>query len=242
MTRVPIRPGTLLCTVLVACATYGKPLPEVASEINSTLYTGPTLIEPGDVLDVRFPRKSEWTHSFRVRTDGCVMLPMIGDLRVAGLTVPELGRVLAERYGVTLEGLDVTVNLTDPAGVATEPPGGVVVSGEVAKPGMVSISGARLTLLDALGEAGGQLKATALLGNTLMLRRSPLTGLYTAWHIDARTDYWGTAEPIYLQRHDLVFVPNTPIDNANIWVDQYINKMIPMGLTSFAVGIVVGRQ
>jgi hypothetical protein len=65
--------------------------------------------------------------------------------------------------------------------------------------------------------------------------------LYQSWRIDAREDYWATAEPIYLQRHDLVFVPNTPIDNVDIWIDQYINKTIPMGLTSFAVGIAVGR-
>jgi hypothetical protein len=39
----------------------------------------------------------------------------------------------------------------------------------------------------------------------------------------------------------MILVPNTPIDNANIWVEQYINKMIPLGVTSFVLGIVIGR-
>jgi len=39
----------------------------------------------------------------------------------------------------------------------------------------------------------------------------------------------------------MIFVPNTPIDNVNIWVDQYINRMIPMGVTTFAFGILVGH-
>ena len=82
----------------------------------------------------------------------------------------------------------------------------------------------------------------ALLGNTLLIRRSPQTGLCQAWRIDAREDQWETAEPIYLQRHDLIFVPNKPIDNINIWVDQYINRMVPVGPATFALGIAVGRR
>jgi hypothetical protein len=33
---------------------------------------------------------------------------------------------------------------------------------------------------------------------------------------------------VFLQARDVVFVPNTAIDDVNIWVDQYIRKMIPI--------------
>jgi polysaccharide export outer membrane protein len=228
--------------LLGACAAYGKPLGEVASEVNATLYAGPTLIEPGDFVDLRFPRKSEWNQTAGVRPDGCLSFPLIGELRVAGTSIADLKRSLDARYQAILDAPDVTINLESQLREGRGAGSGIVVSGEVATPGLMSVSGERLTLIDALGRAGGQLKATALLGNTLLLRRSPRTGHYAAWHIDARVEHWGAAEPIYLQRHDMIFVPNTPIDDVNIWVDQYLNRMIPVGVTSFALGIVVGNR
>jgi len=231
----------LLCAAFGACASYGRPLVEVAPIINATLYMGPTLVEPGDMLDIRFAYKTDWNQTQRVREDGCLSLPRIGATRVAGLTVTELERSLGEKYQPFLELPMLSINLGDQPGVASAGDAGIAVSGEVTRPGLIGMRAERLTLVDALARAGGHLKATALLGNTLLLRRSPQTGLYTGWRIDAREEYWSAAEPLYLQRHDLVFVPNTPIDNVNIWVDQYINKMVPIGVTSFAVGIVVGK-
>jgi len=230
----------LLCTLASACATYGIPMNEVAHEINATLYTGPTLVEPGDVLNLRFARKADWNLIAPVRSDGCVSFPAIGEVRAAGRSVVELERILSDKYQPILTGApDLTINLGD-AAAASQPQGGITVGGEVRTPGLVGMAGERLTLLEALGRAGGHLKGTALLGNTLMLRRSPQSGLYTSWRIDARETHWDMCQPIYLQRHDMILVPNTPIDNVNIWVDQYINKMIPTGLTGFAVGIIVG--
>jgi protein involved in polysaccharide export with SLBB domain len=230
-----------LCGLAVSCATYGTPLPQIANEINATLYTGPTLVEPGDTLALRFPGKAEWNQIAMVRTDGCVSLPVLGEVLVAGRPVLELQRTLAERYQGVLVPPDLVVNLGDPAQPSAPGQGGITVGGEVKTPGLVGMAGERLTLLDALSRAGGHLKGTALLGNTLMLRRSPRSGLYSSWRIDAREIFWDSSLPIYLQRHDMILVPNTPIDNANIWVDQYINKMIPLGVTSFVLGIVIGK-
>jgi protein involved in polysaccharide export with SLBB domain len=195
------------------------------------------------MLDLRFARNRDWNQTARVRADGHLSFPVIGDVRVAGFSVPELERTLGEKYHPILVEPDLNVNFGESV-AAGEAAGtaGVVFSGEVTRPGLVAMSGERLTLIEALGRAGGQLKATALLGNTLMLRRSPQTGLYRGWRIDAREIHWETAEPVWLQRHDLIFVPNTPIDNVDIWVDQYINKMLPLGLASFALGIVVGAR
>ena len=39
-------------------------------------------------------------------------------------------------------------------------------------------------------------------------------------------------EPFYLEPHDIIWVPKTLIANANQWIDQHINKMIPeLGLS-----------
>ena len=55
----------------------------------------------------------------------------------------------------------------------------------------------------------------------------PLIGVRISWLIDARIEHWGVAPPVYLQPNDLVFVPNTNIDDANIFVDKYIRQMLP---------------
>ncbi|HEX6810692.1 MAG TPA: polysaccharide biosynthesis/export family protein [Planctomycetota bacterium] len=233
----------LLCAALAACASYGRPLFEIAPEINATLYTGPTLIEPGDVLDLRFVRKPEWNQIAQVRADGRISFPVVGELRAAGKTIAELDRQLVATYGQVLEDPSLLLNVGgDRGGEGRDSPQAITISGEVRTPGGLTIVGERITLIEAIGRAGGHLKDTALLGNTLMMRRSPTTGLYASWRIDAREDHWEKSQPVYLQRHDIIVVPNTPIDNVNIWVDQYINKMIPTGLTTFALGIFVADR
>ena len=231
-----------ICGLAVSCASYGTPLPQIADEINATLYTGPTLVEPGDTLSLRFPGKADWNQVAVVRTDGFVSFPAIGEVLVAGNPVAEVQSRLTELYHDILVPPDLVLNLGDPAQPSTPARGDIVVGGEVKTPGLVGMAGERLTLLDALSRAGGHVKGTALLGNTLMLRRSPRSGLYSSWRIDAREIFWDSSQPIYLQRHDMILVPNTPIDDANTWVDQYINKMIPLGVTSFVLGIVIGNS
>ena len=84
-----------------------------------------------------------------------------------------------------------------------------------------------MTLIDGLARAGGHPKATALLKQVLLVRFMPDSNTWRSWKIDARPDEWGAANQILLQANDFVYVPNTPIDDVNIWIDQYIRLMIP---------------
>jgi protein involved in polysaccharide export with SLBB domain len=104
----------------------------------------------------------------------------------------------------------------------------VYVMGEVDKPGEFELDpDRRLTLLDAVARAGGPLKASAYLAHTLLVRWSASTGKQLTWTIDAREQHWAGKEPVYLQPYDLVWIPNTPVDDVAIWVDNYIRRMIP---------------
>jgi hypothetical protein len=52
-----------------------------------------------------------------------------------------------------------------------------------------------------------------------------------AWKIDARPKHWGGKQAaVVLQAHDVVYVPNTFIDEVDIWVDNYIRRLIPLPL------------
>src|SRR5258708_38948242 len=71
----------------------------------------------------------------RIDTDGHIKLPMVGRLKVVGLTVPQLEAELVERLKVYLEKPDVVVSVTE---FHSQP---VSIVGEVKTPGVHQIQG-----------------------------------------------------------------------------------------------------
>ena len=84
----------------------------------------------------------------RIDADGYIKLPMIGRLKAAGLTLPQLESDLVERLKIYLENPDVVVAVTE---FHSQP---VSIVGEVATPGVHQIQGSK-TLIEILALAGG---------------------------------------------------------------------------------------
>ncbi|MFQ5654130.1 MAG: polysaccharide biosynthesis/export family protein [Planctomycetota bacterium] len=219
-----------LCA-LPGCASSGDPLMKMAPQVNSTLQRGAITLQAGDTLDIRFPNSSEWNHTTLVRPDGRASFVGIDELQVMGLTVEELDRRLTELYSGILVKPELTV-LVDALSARR-----VVVIGEVRRPGEVILDSGHLSLIDALGRAGGPRKDSARLESTLLVRWAGEGEPLKAWKIDARPKFWGRSEALLLQPYDLVFVPNTTIDKIDIFVDKYIRQIIPLpgGATSSLV-------
>jgi protein involved in polysaccharide export with SLBB domain len=220
--RTPSVLLALAAALAAGCASTGKPLPDVAGEINATLDRGSLALVPGDSVDVRFVHMPDWNHEVRVRPDGRAAFLLLGDMDVIGLDFDTLRRRLEEAYGKDLQQPDLSVLAHDVA------PRVVIVQGEVHRPGDVPITNGRLTLIEAIGKAGGPLKETAYLEDTILLRWLPKEKRQVAWKIDASVDFWGNPTPIYLQPFDVIFIPNKPIDRVDIFVDQYIRRLIPL--------------
>ena len=189
-------------------------------------------------MRIGFPIKESFNTEAVVRNDGRISLPELGEVLVAGQSPGELQDDLIRRYNYD-EG-EVVVNLVP---LIAGPVGGnnaVTVTGELNTPGIQALSGGPITLEEAFGRAGGQLNPTSLLANTLLVRRSPATGLQQSWRIDARHRHWGKGDPIYLQAGDFVFVPNHPVDDLNNWFDEYINQNIPgASILGLLIGIAI---
>lgn len=204
-------------------------MPEVAAEINATLDPAPARFLPGDTVAVRFALDSAMDQTVPVDLEGNAQFVMIGTLRVLGKSPEQLRQELKNAYAGKLSSTDLSVNMGGPgldeSAAATFRT--VHILGEVRSPGSFPILGRRITLLEGLARAGSFDKRTALLKQVLLVRWMPEDGTYRAWEIDARTKHWDSPNQIYLQTHDVVFVPQTPIDVVNIWVDQYIRQMIP---------------
>ncbi len=219
----PILSAALFLLSLLACAgctSAGAPLSALAPVINATRTLDDRIL-PGDGLEVRFPYASEWTHSTTVSPVGKASFLGVDELVAADLTVMELDQRLTDEYEEVLRKPDLTVRVVTPA------PRTAAILGEVKKPGQYGVTGGS-TLLDLFAAAEGHLKPTARLKNILFLRWIPAESHFRAWIIDARTEQWASAEPLYVQPRDIVYIPHTEINQVNIWVDQYIRRMIPL--------------
>lgn len=106
-------------------------------------------VGPGDVLNVLVIGNPELSRTAPVLADGAIMLPLVRDVRVAGMTVLEIQR--------KLENLLERDYLVDPqveVTVASYQSSYVIVTGEVNVPGRRLLRG-RTRLIDLLIDSGG---------------------------------------------------------------------------------------
>jgi len=189
-------------------------------------------LREGDVLEFLLPQDTTLNGSTRVRSDGIAGFPLIGEVEVGGLSLTQAHALLIERLSAFLESPDIQVSLKSTRDRQ------IYIAGEVRNPGNISYQD-ELTVLDALIRAGGPLKESADIGNVILVR-TEVDGERLAWRMDLG-DIWTTASPphaVNLLPGDIVLVPNTAVDRANITVEKYITRMIPGGaiLQRFLVG------
>ena len=106
-------------------------------------------VGPGDVLEVVVYGNEDLTRSTTIQTNGTVSLPLLGDVNVAGLTLPEVKTKLT-----SLLARDYLVNPQVDVKVKEYQSQFVTLIGEVNSPGRKPLRG-RTRLIDALVEAGG---------------------------------------------------------------------------------------
>ena len=124
----------------------GKPTavaPQPGSELPADYVIG-----PDDVLGIVFWRDTDMTGDVTVRPDGMITLPLIGELRAAGLKPDALRDVITKAAGKFLEDINVTVV------VRRINSRKAFITGEVRTPGGYDLAGPR-TVLQLIALAGG---------------------------------------------------------------------------------------
>jgi polysaccharide export outer membrane protein len=106
-------------------------------------------VGPGDVLEVTVFGNEDLSRTSTVQTSGVIALPLLGEVEVAGLTLPEVQRKLT-----TLLARDYLVNPQVEVKVKEYQSQFVSVVGEVNSPGRKPLRG-KTRLIDVLVEAGG---------------------------------------------------------------------------------------
>ncbi|MFN9644486.1 MAG: SLBB domain-containing protein [Cyanobacteriota bacterium] len=143
-----------------AARTYQKRVPLNLAETYTDLYT----LGPGDGLTLVFldPELKAVGGPFAILMDGTAILPFIGSVQLAGLTIGQASRWLTSLYEKQIVRPQLLLQLTTPR------PTKVTVIGEVTKPGFFELSGIP-RIINAVQSAGG-ITANADI-RKIMLRR-----------------------------------------------------------------------
>jgi polysaccharide export outer membrane protein len=105
-------------------------------------------IAPGDVLQVFVWKEPELSREVRVRPDGYLTVPLLGDLLAVGKTSKGLAAELSQALAQYVNAPVVTVTLGESSTLR------FYIVGEVNKPGEFPLLG-RTTVMQALALAGG---------------------------------------------------------------------------------------
>lgn len=109
---------------------------------------GPTyVIGPDDTLYISVWKEPDLTETLPVRADGMISMPLLNDIRAAGLTPMQLGAALTEKLKKYVSDPHVTIVVTQMNSQR------VYVTGEVLHPGATNLT-PNMTVLQALSSAG----------------------------------------------------------------------------------------
>ena len=182
------------CIVILFCGgcqtASHAPLP------NQPVADTPVTLSPGDVIKLTFPGASDLNQSQKVRADGKVSLPLVGEVTAAGKTLPVLQSELVRLYKPQLRNSEVLLTLE--SGTAT-----VIVSGYVSKPGKFSFD-RPTTVFQAIMEAGG-VSEYGNLANVHLIRT--VSGEQHTQALNLRSAMSGkTTKANYVRDGDVIYV------------------------------------
>jgi len=179
----------------------------------------------GDVVEIKFTFTPQYNENQTVSPEGTISLPLIGEVKALGKNRTELRQDLVKLYTPILEKPEIQVL------PRKQIKRRIFVGGQVQKPGFVEMPG-QMTVFEAIIEAGWVDLRTAS-PNVLIIRQRDGES-YGAVVRMAEALEGKRVPAFYLQPQDIVYVPVSGITKANLWIDQYINKMVPQtGATAF---------
>ena len=155
-TSVRFRCGFLVLVVVAALISFGqesatgRELPQIPSSASNSIPGSNTSpLSAGDLIDYSVYGVPEMTQRARLNSSGVAYLPLLDEVKLAGLTSEQAQKKLEDLLvaGGFLKNPHVSVTVAEYAN-------GISLLGEVVKPGVYPVSGAR-RLYDVLAAAGG---------------------------------------------------------------------------------------
>ncbi len=161
-------------------------------------------IQPEDILQITVYEEPDLTTKVRVATSGEIIFPLLGRLKVVGLSVMELQEKLTE-----LLASDYLVNPQVQVFIESYHARDVFVTGAVTKPGSYPLpAGKTMTVMEAITMAGGFSKEAAINGTRIIRIEN---GKETTLHIRANDiiKKGDKSKDEEVRPNDVVFVPES---------------------------------
>jgi polysaccharide export outer membrane protein len=175
------------------------------TDANTTTFSGQAevprhvILASGDVVKLTFSSAPELNQSQKVRADGKLSLPLVGEVDAAGKTVGQLQGELIQLYKSQLKTPEVTVSLE--TSLTT-----VVVSGAVNHPSKIAFE-RPTTVFQAIMEAGGP-SAFGTLKHVRLVRTVNGVQKSQVMNVQDTLVSQGT-KPFYVRDGDVIYVPQT---------------------------------
>lgn len=166
-------------------------------------------------------------NGFRVDQEGNISLPLIGSVRVIGLTTSQARNLIQKQLVPFLKEPVVSIRLINFK---------VSVLGDVVRPGMYSIQNERLTIPEALSLAG-DLTITAVRNNILLIREVDGKRQYVRFNLQDKDVF--NSPYFYLQNNDVLYVQPSNAKYASV-DSSYRNVSILLSALS-VIAILISR-
>jgi polysaccharide biosynthesis/export protein len=180
----------------------------------------------GDAVRIAVFLSPELTTEVRLSEEGLVTLPMIGQVKLGGLTIPQAETLLANRLkeGNFIQKAQVTMS------VANFRSQQVSVLGNVGKPGRYPLEVKGMRLTELIASAGGITSGGA---DTIVFTRRDSKGNVTMQEIDVPSIFLNNdkTNDIILQGGDSIYVHRQPIYYIYGQVGRPGNYSIERGMT-----------
>lgn len=142
---------------------------------------------------------------YLVGSDGAIEFPVIGSVKLAGLTRSQAIELLKEKLSMYVVNPTISMRILNFR---------VTVLGEVKNPGTFTIPNERISIIEALGVAG-DLLITGERQNILVMRDEE--GKRKEYRVDLTQESLFTSPAFYLQQNDVIYVePNRAKRSASL--------------------------
>lgn len=224
-----------LLGLLGACA--GVPDAKLSNTENTPVTMAPIemmqdTVGPGDEVEVRVFRHDELQRRTRVPASGLIMLPLIGEISVNGISTDGLRKVLTEKYTHFIVNPQVSID------VVLQRSTKIMVLGEVRLPGVFYMANAT-TALEAVSLAGGFTK-DAKMNEVMLLRGMPNASRHFKIDLDAALVAGAFTENSPLLPGDVLYIPPSTMANVDRFFLHLENILRPT--LYLGQSIVVGDQ
>jgi polysaccharide export outer membrane protein len=160
--------------------------------------TSSPVLAPTALVDVKVFQEPELSTSTRIQEDGRIMMPMIGEVAIGGLSVQEATRVIRKRLETRVVNPQVTLTVVEHARRM------FTILGQVQRPGTFRFpDNQSLNLIQAVGIAGGY---TGIGDPTKVTLKRVVDGKPTTFKLNAKRMAEDATTPVELQSDDIISV------------------------------------